>query len=211
MNAERNAQIVLDALKKVYPDAPKTYLNWDNPFQLLISTILSANTTDACVNKVTPNLFKNYPTPRKLMNASQEDVIELIRPCGTYNRKSEYIISSARMLVEEFEGKVPKSMNDLVKLKGVSRKTANVVLSVAFGINEGIVVDTHVKRVSKRLGLTEEKYPKKVERDLIAILPESLWYEYARLIGAHGRQTCSARSPDCSNCAVNEICPSAQI
>ncbi|TXT54123.1 MAG: Endonuclease III [Candidatus Thorarchaeota archaeon] len=211
MDDEKRVQKVIQILDSTYPDAPKTYLRWDNPYQLTIATILSAHTADACVNKITPKLFERYPTPKDLMNASKNDVIELIRPCGTYNRKSEYIISSAKTIVEEFNGEIPRNMTDLVKLKGVSRKTANVVLSVAFDIQEGIVVDTHVKRVSQRLGFTQEKYPKKIEQDLMDLIAKNQWYEYARLMGAHGRQTCHARSPDCKNCTVNHLCPSAKI
>jgi len=144
------------------------------------------------------------------MRASLEDIIGIIRPCGTYNRKSAYIRDSARLISENFGGKVPKSMEDLVALPGVSRKTANVVLSVVFKIKEGVVVDTHVMRVTQRLGLTQhQKNREKAERDLMALLPQEQWYEYAKLIGAHGRRTCNARKPECDACAVKNFCPSA--
>jgi endonuclease-3 len=143
-----------------------------------------------------------------MSNAEIEDLIELIRQCGTYNKKSVFIRDSAKILEERYSGKVPKTMDELVELPGVSRKTANVVLSVVFGINEGIVVDTHVMRVSQRLELTKEmKNRVRAEKNLMEILPQEQWYEYARLIGAHGRRICNARKPKCRDCAVNRICP----
>jgi endonuclease-3 len=205
---ERTLKII-DYLDKAYPDAPATYLIYKNAFEMTIATILSAHTADACVNTITPELFRRYPDAEAMMNADLKSLIELIRPCGTYNRKSAYIQETSRMIVEEFSGRVPDTMENLVKLLGVSRKTANVVLSVVFRKNEGVVVDTHVMRVSGRLRLTtQEKNREKVERDLMAIMPRELWYEYARLIGAHGRRTCSARKPNCEECSVGALCPS---
>ena len=211
MNSDKQrVQRILKELSRAYPDAPETYLNHSNAFEMLIATILSANTADACVNTITPELFRHYPDAEHLMRASLEDIIVIIRPCGTYNRKSSYIRESARLIVENFGGKVPKSMEDLVTLPGVSRKTANVVLSVVFKINEGVVVDTHVMRVTQRLGLSQqEKNREKAERDLMSLLPREQWYEYAKLIGAHGRRTCNARKPECDACAVKNLCPSA--
>lgn len=207
---KQRVQEILKQLRKAYPDAPETYLNHGNAFEMLIATILSANTADACVNTITPELFHRYPDAEHLMRASLEDIIGIIRPCGTYNRKSSYIRDSARLISENFGGKVPKSMEDLVALPGVSRKTANVVLSVVFKIKEGVVVDTHVMRVTQRLGLTQhQKNREKAERDLMALLPQEQWYEYAKLIGAHGRRTCNARKPECDACAVKNFCPSA--
>ncbi len=207
---KQRVQGILKQLRKAYPDAPETYLDHSNAFEMLIATILSANTADACVNTITPELFHRYPDPEHLMRASLEDIIEIIRPCGTYNRKSSYIRDSARLISENFGGKVPKSMEDLVALPGVSRKTANVALSVVFKIKEGVVVDTHVMRVTQRLGLTQhQKNREKAERDLMALLPQEQWYEYAKLIGAHGRRTCNARKPECDACAVKNFCPSA--
>ena len=207
---KQRVQGILKQLNRAYPDAPETYLNHSNAFEMLIATILSAHTADACVNTITPELFRQYPDAEHLMMASLEDIIGIIRPCGTYNRKSSYIRDSARLIVENFEGKVPKSMEDLVTLSGVSRKTANVVLSVVFMINDGVVVDTHVMRVTQRLGLTQQqKNREKAERDLMALLPREQWYEYAKLIGAHGRRTCNARKPECDACTVKDLCPSA--
>jgi endonuclease-3 len=212
MDDKTRAKKILQALKKAYPDAPPTYLDFKNPFEMLIATILSAHTTDSSVNKVTPNLFKKYPTPKKMAAAKQEDLIAIIRPVGTYNVKSKYILNTAKQIVDEFAGEIPSTLDDLIKFQGVSRKTANVVLSVAFDKNEGVVVDTHIMRVTLRLGFSEhEKKAKKIEKDLMALLPQNQWGEYARLIGAHGRVTCKSRKPKCSECTVSDLCPSAEL
>ncbi len=211
MNNDRmRAKNVIRTLNKAYPDAPATYLKRSNAFEMLIATLLSANTADACINQITPGLFAKYPDAKTMASAEIEDLIELIRQCGTYNKKSVFIRDSARILDEKHSGKVPRTMEELIELPGVSRKTANVVLSVVFGINEGVVVDTHVMRVTQRLEFTkEEKNRKRAEKDLMGLLERGQWYEYARLIGAHGRRTCSARKPKCEDCAVNELCPTA--
>lgn len=207
---KKRAKSVIKKLDKAYRDAPPTYLNHRNAFEMLIATLLSANTADACINQITPGLFAKYPDANAMANAEIEDLIELIRQCGTYNKKSVFIRDSARILEARYSGKVPKTMDELVVLPGVSRKTANVVLSVVFGINEGVVVDTHVMRVSQRLALTKEKKNRtRAEKDLMDVLPRDQWYEYTRLIGAHGRRTCSARKPKCEGCAVNRVCPTA--
>ncbi len=211
MADSEKAMKILEILQERHEDAPQTYLNWENPYQLLIVTILSAHTTDAAVNSVSEDLFKEYPTPKDLANADDENVIDIITKVGTYNRKTRYIKETAEMMVEEFGGEVPKNMKDLVEFTGVSRKTANVVLQTAFDINEGVVVDTHVGRVTKRLGLTKEKSAKKIEQDLMDLLPTDEWDEWARIMGAHGRDLCSARNPDCPNCPVNHLCPSAEL
>jgi len=207
---KQRVQEILKQLSRAYPDAPETYLNHSNAFEMLIATILSANTADACVNTITPELFRRYPDAKHLMRAPLEELIGIIRPCGTYNRKSSYIRDSAGLIAESFGGEVPKSMEDLVTLPGVSRKTANVILSVVFKINEGVVIDTHVMRVTQRLGLTQQKKNReKAELDLMALLPREQWYEYAKLVGAHGRRTCNSRKPECDTCAVKGLCPSA--
>ncbi|MFX0055109.1 MAG: endonuclease III [Candidatus Hermodarchaeota archaeon] len=208
-NKER-ARSIIRTLDKAYPDAPATYLIHNNAFEMLIATLLSANTADACINQITPALFEKYPNAKAMASAEIEDLIELIRQCGTYNKKSVFIRDSARILDERYSGEVPKTMEELIELPGISRKTANVVLSVVFGINEGVVVDTHVMRVTQRLELTREKKNRsRAEKDLMETLPRNQWYEYARLIGAHGRRTCSARKPKCEECAINELCPTA--
>jgi endonuclease-3 len=212
MTEKDRIQRVIQIFEATYPDAPVTYLNHRNAFEMLIATILSAHTADACVNTITPKLFKMYPDPESMMKADIDDLIELIRPCGTYNRKAAHICDTAATIMERFSGEVPRTLDELVELRGVSRKTANVVLSVVFGINEGVVVDTHVMRVTQKLGLTKEKKNRnKTERDLMELLPQNQWYDYARLIGAHGRRTCIARRPNCPNCAVNHLCPSAEL
>jgi endonuclease-3 len=203
---------IVKILDKTYPDAPQTYLNYKNPFEMLIVTILSARATDTGVNKISPILFDKYPTPEKMAKANLDAIGQIIRPLGAYNKKAEYITETSRMLVEGFGGVVPKTMEDLVSFKGVSRKTANVVLSVAFGLSEGIVVDTHVMRVTIRLGLSEhDKNPQKIEEDLMELLPREMWNDYARLIGAHGRRTCKSRKPHCIECSINKLCPSAEL
>ena len=208
---KKKATEILKVLKKVHSDAPVTYLDHRNPFEMLIATILSARTTDAFVNKVTPELFKRYPTPAKLAGADIEDLRRIIKGVGAYNNKSVFLKDSAKTLVNDFNAEVPRSIEDLIKLKGVSRKTANVVLQVAFGINEGVVVDTHIGRVSQRLGLTKEEKPDKIEQDLMDMLPKKEWANYARVVGAHGRKICSSRKPKCPECPLNRICPSAEI
>ncbi len=203
---------VIQILEATYPDAPATYLNHRNAFEMLIATILSAHTADSCVNTITPRLFEMFPNPESMMEADINDLIEIIRPCGTYNRKAAYIRDTAATIMERFSGEVPRTLDQLVELQGVSRKTANVVLSVVFGINEGVVVDTHVMRVTQKLGLTKEKQnPNKAEMDLMELLPQDKWYDYARLVGAHGRRTCIARRPKCPGCALNHLCPSAEL
>ena len=208
----KTAVEIVKILEKTYPDAPKTYLNFQNPFEMLIATILSARATDAGVNKISPILFKKYPTPEKMSKANLDSIGQIIRPLGTSNKKAGYITETSRQLVERFDSKVPTNMEDLISFPGVSRKTGNVVLSVVFGISEGVVVDTHVMRVTVRLGLSEhDKKPQKIEKDLMELLPNKLWNDYGKLIGAHGRQTCKSRKPNCIDCSLNKLCPSAEL
>lgn len=212
MEKKELAKKIVSSLKIAYPDAPSTYLNFRNPFELLIATILSAHTTDVSVNKSTPALFAKYPTPEKMARAKIEEITELVRATGAYNRKASYITETAKMIVENFGGQVPKTLDELVTFKGVSRKTANVILSVAFKLSEGVVVDTHVMRVTVKLGLSEyAKKPDKIERDLMELLPKTLWNDYAMIVGAHGRRTCKSSRPKCPDCRVNTLCPSAEL
>ena len=207
-----NALEIVKILERTYPDAPKTYLNFQNPFQMLIATILSARATDAGVNKISPILFNKYPTPEKMSKADLDEIGQVIRPLGAFNKKAGYITETSRQLVERFGSEVPKNMEDLISFPGVSRKTANVVLSVVFGLSEGVVVDTHVMRVTVRLGLSDhDKKPQKIEKDLMELFPNELWNDYAKLIGAHGRQTCKSRKPNCIECSLNKLCPSAEF
>ncbi|MGY5872249.1 MAG: endonuclease III [Candidatus Thorarchaeota archaeon] len=209
---KKRALEVLRKLTKAYPDSPKTYLDFKNPFEMTIATILSARATDAGVNKVTPVLFGKYPTPEKLTAADVNDVAMIVKPLGAYNRKAEYITKTARMIVEDFGGEVPKTIEELVVFPGVSRKTANVVTQIVFDIAEGVVMDTHIMRVSLKLGFTEhEKKPEKTEKEIMELLPQDKWISYAKFIGTHGRRTCKSRKPMCSTCAVNNLCPSSEL
>jgi endonuclease-3 len=209
---EKRAQEVLHRLNKAYPDAPPTYLHFRNPFEMVIATILSAHATDASVNKITPILFGKYPDPAKMGKGNVEDLAQIIRSCGAYNRKASYIKESARLITENFDGKVPKTLDELITLPGVSRKTANVVLQTVYGIVEGIIVDTHIMRVTVKLGFSQnDMKPDKIEKDLMRLLPKDKWIDYAKLIGTHGRQTCKASHPKCSTCPVNNICPSSEF
>ena len=203
---KRRASIVCRRLKKNYHDA-ECALNYSNAFELLVATILSAQCTDARVNSVTPKLFAKYPDAFALAASKQKDVEKLIQSTGFFREKSKNIRGMAAGLVEHHAGEVPRKLELLVKLPGVGRKTANVVLGTAFGLATGVVVDTHVKRLSHRLGLTEKTDPIQIERDLMALLPKHQWVMYSHRIIHHGRQVCSARSPKCVGCAMLDVCP----
>jgi endonuclease III len=204
------ASEVTARLKGEYPDA-RTELEWSNPLELLVATILSAQTTDVQVNRVTEDLFAKYRHAEDYADAAPEVLAEDIRPTGFYRNKARSLQGMARALVEVHGGEVPRTMTELVALPGVGRKTANVVLGNAFGTNEGIVVDTHVRRVSGRLGLTKNQDPAKIEQDLMGSVPEEDWTIFSHLLILHGRRTCKARKPDCPNCILNDICPSARL
>jgi endonuclease III len=203
------ASEVIVRLKAEYPDA-RTELDWSNPLELLVATILSAQTTDVQVNRVTESLFSKYRTAEDFADSTPDELEEDIRPTGFYRNKARSLRGMASALVEEHGGEVPRTMSELVALPGVGRKTANVVLGNAFGVNEGIVVDTHVRRVSGRLGLTESSDPVKIEQELMRSVPEGDWTIFSHLLILHGRRTCKARKPDCPNCILNDICPSAR-
>jgi endonuclease III len=196
-------------LKAEYPDA-RTELDWSNPLELLVATILSAQTTDVQVNRVTESLFVKYRTAEDYADSNPEELEEDIRPTGFYRNKARSLRGMANALVREHAGEVPRTMSELVALPGVGRKTANVVLGNAFGTNEGIVVDTHVRRVSGRLGLTESSDPVNIEQELMEVVPEEDRTIFSHLLILHGRRTCKARKPDCPNCVLNDICPSAR-
>ena len=201
---------ILARLKKDFPelDVP---LHWRTPFELLVATILSAQCTDAKVNEVTRELFKKYRKPADLAAARPSDVEPQIRPTGFYRNKAKSIVHTARVLVEQHGGKVPRTMDELTTLPGVARKTANVVLTAAFGVNEGIVVDTHVARVSLRLELTcrPKAQAPKIEQDLMALWPRDNWGRVGFALTHHGRRVCTARKPDCPACHLRDLCPSA--
>ena len=200
---------VLRRLQKAYPDA-ECALHHRNPFELLVATILSAQCTDETVNKVTPALFARYPTPAALAGAKREDVEQLIHSTGFYHNKAKSIQGAARVLGEQFGGEVPREMDDLLKLPGVARKTANVVRGVSFGLAGGVVVDTHVRRISRRLGLTQHDDPQKIEQDLMQILPKSRWISFSHQVIWHGRRICDAKKPKCGECTLLELCPAGQ-
>jgi len=205
MDRKQRANEISKMLKKLYPDA-KTELNYSNPFELLIATILSAQTTDVTVNKITPELFKKYPDPYALSKARIEDVEKIIRPSGFYHNKAKNIIETSKILVEKFNGRVPDNMEGLLELSGVSRKTANVVLANAFKRNEGIAVDTHVKRLSYRIGLSKNTEPEKIEKDLMSLFDKKDWGFISNALILHGRRVCSAKKPLCEECKINIYC-----
>ncbi len=206
----RRVQVCLAILKKTYPDA-KPSLNYRNPLELLIATILSAQSTDVQINRVTEKLFKKYSTANDYANA---DIIELendIYSTGFYKNKAINIKGAARMIVEYYNGKVPETMEELVTLPGVGRKTANIVLARAFGVIEGIAVDTHVKRVSRRLNFTKNSDPEKIEADLVSLIPKEELDSISMILIYHGRKICQAKKPKCEICVLKDLCPSSAI
>lgn len=200
---------IYELLEAEYPEA-KTALAHADPFQLAVATILSAQCTDERVNQVTPELFRRYPDPESLASAEQEDVEEIIRSTGFYRNKARNLVGMARTLVEEHGGQVPRSLKELTRLPGIGRKTANVILGNAFGVDEGVVVDTHVKRLSGRLGFSGEKTPEKIEGDLMKLFPRERWTPLSHLLIFHGRNVCKARKPRCRECLVAALCPSSR-
>jgi endonuclease-3 len=207
---KEHATVILDRLLAQYPDA-HCALDFTNAFQLLSATILSAQCTDKRVNMVTPALFARYPDANALAGADQAEVEEIIKSTGFFRNKAKSLIGMAEGLVERHAGKVPAGMDALTELPGVGRKTANVILGNAFGRNDGIVVDTHVTRVSNRLGLTKTTDAVKIEQDLIKLFPQQYWTILSHLFIEHGRQICVARSPRCAECVLNDICPSSLV
>lgn len=199
---------VLTRLSKTFPE-PHTALHHATPLELIVAVILSAQCTDERVNQVTPTLFERYKSAAGYAQADPSELEELIKPTGFFRNKTKSLIGMGKMVEEEFGGEVPPRMEDLVRLPGVGRKTANIILGESFGINEGIAVDTHVKRVSARLGLTKHKEPEKIEVDLMKIVPQEKWTIFSHLLIFHGRQICVARKPRCAECVLNDICPSA--
>jgi endonuclease-3 len=198
---------IIEVLRNTYPDA-HCELDFQTPFQLVIATILSAQCTDKRVNIVTRYLFKKYRSPADLAKANPEELEQEIKSTGFYRNKAKNIRAMAKDLVEKYDGKVPNSMAALTGLAGVGRKTANVVLGNAFGINEGIVVDTHVMRLTKRLKLSSHTEPEKIEQDLMKLVPQSQWTNFSHWLIWHGRRRCYARNPDCAGCEIGALCPS---
>lgn len=196
-------------LKRVMP-VPRVELDFETPWQLLIATILAAQSTDKTINRVTPILFEAYPTPAALGAAEPAEVEAIVRPTGYFRNKTKAIQAASKMVAEDFGGEVPKKMAKLMRLPGVARKTANVVLGCAYGISSGIVVDTHVGRVARRLGLTTATDPTKVEEALSVLVPRRSWILASHQLVLHGRYVCKSKSPNCAACPLNELCPSRE-
>ena len=207
--SERISEI-LNRLRRVHSDAGCA-LDHNNPYELLVATVLSAQCTDERVNQVTPPLFAEYPTPGTLADADRDVVEKLIRPTGFFRQKARFLQESAQIITDQHAGAVPADMDALLDMPGVARKTANVVLGVAFGLAEGVVVDTHVKRLSRRLGFTQHDDPVKIETDLMNLVAKEDWIDFSHLLIFHGRRVCKARKPDCANCTLNDLCPSAEV
>ena len=208
MEDKERVQKIVEILTKEYPNA-KTALRHSNPLELLVATMLSAQSTDETVNKVTKTLFKKYQEADDYANADLDELECDIKPTGFYRNKAKYLKGAGQILVETFGSRVPDTMDELTMLPGVARKTANIVLSNAFGVIEGIAVDTHVQRLAKRLGLTYNKNPDKIEEDLMKLIPKNQWPKLADLLIFHGRLVCKARKPLCANCVISSFCPSA--
>lgn len=205
MTPKQTASKIIAELKKKYP-APECALVHQNPWQLLVATILSAQCTDKRVNMVTPALFKKYATPAAFAKAKPGDLENAIHSTGFFRNKAKNIIACAQTLIDKYDGEIPQNIDDLTSLPGVGRKTASVILGTAFGKAEGIVVDTHVTRLANRMGLTEQADAVRIEKDLMQIIPKKHWIEFSHLLILHGRERCSSRKPDCENCEVNHLC-----
>ncbi len=201
----KRVRAILQKLDEAYPDVTCA-LKHENPFQLLVSTILSAQCTDARVNQVTSTLYRKYPTPEAFAYANPSELEESIRPTGFFRNKTKSIIGASKQIIERFKGEVPRTMEELLPLPGVARKTANVVLGTAYGVPSGVVVDTHVQRVSRRLDLTRNLDPKKIEQDLMRVIPQEKWILFGHQLIWHGRRVCQARNPRCVDCNLEHIC-----
>jgi endonuclease III len=209
LSSKQRALLILQRLKELYPDATCS-LDYQTPVQLLVAVILSAQCTDERVNKVTPALFAQFPDAQSLAKADITELENLVRSTGFYRNKAKNIKSACGIIVEKFGGEVPQTMTELLTLSGVARKTANVVLAHAFGLNMGVTVDTHVKRLSNRLGLTTHDDPVKIEKDLMQLLPQPDWENWSIRLVYHGRAVCNARKPECDRCTLADLCPSAK-
>lgn len=211
MDKKQKIAEILKRLRKEYAGTPRTVLRFSTPFELLIATILSAQTTDVLVNKVTERLFKKYRSIRDFASATPEKLAKDIGSVNFFNNKAKSICKTTKMILEQFGGTVPRTMEELITLPGVARKTANIVLSGAFGINEGIAVDTHVKRLAYRLGLTKHDDPVKIEQDLLAVTPKKEWARLSHLLIFHGRKVCQAKKAGHAACVLVDICPAKNI
>jgi len=209
MELKKKAAMIFELLGNEYRDVKGTELNWGTPLELLVATILSAQSTDEQINRVTAKLFRKYRTAADYADTPRRELEEDIKSSGFFHRKAELIQEASRQIVEEFGGEVPRTMGELTRLKGVARKTANIVLGNAYGVVDGIAVDTHVMRLSQRLGFTGQKDRDKIERDLMELFPRDKWFSINYLLIAHGRRVCDAKRPDCGHCVVSRLCPSA--
>lgn len=205
MKTKKQAIKIIEELKKAYPDATCS-LDFTTPFQMMISVMLSAQCTDERVNKTTPNLFNKYDTPEKMASIDIKELEEIIHPCGFYRNKAKNIISASKTLLTNYNGEVPCDIDELIKIPGVGRKSANVIMLEAFGKPCGIAVDTHAKRISNKMGFSDESEPVKIEQDLIKTFSKEYFYDVNHLFVWHGRNFCDARKPDCENCPVNKYC-----
>ncbi|WP_461210771.1 endonuclease III [Desulfocurvus sp. DL9XJH121] len=210
MTRQERAAVILERLKKRYP-APESELTWKDPWELMAATVLAAQCTDKRVNQVTPELFGRWPGPKAMAGADVAEVEEVVRSTGFYRNKARNLVAAGRMIVEEFGGEMPRTMAELTRLPGVARKTANIVLSGAFGIQEGLAVDTHVKRLSFRMGLTKNTDVIKIEQDLMKLFPQPDWGDVNHMLVLFGRQVCPARSPRCGECELADVCPRAGV
>lgn len=205
MKTKKVAIEIIELMKKAYPDATCS-LDFETPFQMVIAVMLSAQCTDERVNKTTPELFEKYPTAEAMAAADIKDLEKIIHPCGFYKNKAKNMKACSQKLIEDFDGIVPKNMEELQSLPGVGRKSANVVMLEAFHNPQGIAVDTHAKRISNKIGFSKESDPEKIEKDLLKVIPKEYYYDVNHLFVWHGRKTCDARKPDCENCSVKEYC-----
>ena len=205
MKNKKDVEKIIQILKETYPDA-KCSLDFTSPFEMMVSVMLSAQCTDERVNKTTPDLFNKYNTPEKMVQISQSELEKIIHPCGFYKNKAKNIIAASKMLIEKYNGIVPNSIEELIKLPGVGRKSANVIMLEAFNDPSGIAVDTHAKRISNRLGFSKESEPEKIEQDLLKLFEKKYWYDVNHLLVWHGRGYCDARKPNCDECTINKYC-----
>ncbi|HEX8698953.1 MAG TPA: endonuclease III [Myxococcaceae bacterium] len=210
MSPEKTVPPMLQRLRQAHPDA-RYELNWSTPFELLVATILAAQCTDERVNRVTATLFQKYQGPQAFVSADTAELEEDLKPTGFYKQKAKSVQTMSRELIAQFGGEVPRSIDEMVKLPGVARKTANVVLNTAFNIPSGIIVDTHVARVSQRMGLTKNDKPEQIERDLMRLVPEDQWTFFGPATVLHGRYTCTAKKPKCPECPMNDLCPKTGV
>jgi endonuclease-3 len=206
----RRAPQVIARLERAYPDA-RVALNFSDPLECLVATILSAQCTDEKVNEVTASLFRKYRTPEDYLRVPEDELRADIKPTGFFNQKATAIREACRRIIEAYDGKVPDTMEDLVTLRGVARKTANIVLGNAYGVVEGVAVDTHVKRLANRIGFSSESDPDKIERDLMRLIPREKWFGFTYVLIDHGRRICEARKPRCGECPIEELCPSSLL